>query len=509
MVDSFDVEMSDLKQSEEQPIFSQKHPNSRKSKAVSDSTIYHSPHPIPTNQEFIKNNANESIPAKIYCIAGYRIIWHLLLLYCVVGVTYSLFIDDTKECPCSQMAADLLSVKTLTSFAPTSQPTINIQMPNPNISKQVQLLSHNMDVLRENIGQMKLDAKIVGLNLTSAYNNLYNMTLTDQFTVKMLVAKIFNMSNLLSGLLEHISDIHQRLNNATETPTIFPSTGTSVQPTTLAPTHIPTINPTVTPSNIPSNTLTKDPSNAPTNIPTISPSELPTVDPSLKPTSYPSRAPTKIPTVSPSEPPTVDPSLKPTLYPSLFPSRIPTMYPSTTNPSNPPTTYPSVAPIITLPLNATFAHFACTQTVRMGVSNSQWVTTQIPLDLTIIARHLNLNAQQQGMKFSQEGIYKIGVSIMDHFNPNGFVVIFLENLNSSAIIGQSKVVEVGCGKGCGFWLYQFFATIQNIQDLYALQIAFYMTNWYDYVDLVAPLVPSWNTVGTSLDLIVELVQGLS
>ena len=45
-----------------------------------------------------KSNGTNEPPVKSYCMVGYRIIVHILLIYCVIGVTYLLLSTSCPDC---------------------------------------------------------------------------------------------------------------------------------------------------------------------------------------------------------------------------------------------------------------------------------------------------------------------------------------------------------------------------------------------------------------------------
>ena len=69
------------------------------------------------------NNArlqSTEIPVKIHCIVGWKIITHLLLAYCVIGITYLLLTNN--HCTCTDNHAG--SVIEYTSYATTRTPSL-------------------------------------------------------------------------------------------------------------------------------------------------------------------------------------------------------------------------------------------------------------------------------------------------------------------------------------------------------------------------------------------------
>eukprot|EP01084_Bolivina_argentea_P137402 241983_1 len=171
------IEMNERKQPSEGD--NPTHSNTTKRRTISGSVPYHSPqfHPqmVPSMSNHNTHNPNQkqSIPTKIYCIAGYRILVHLLLLYCVIGVTYLWFIKNHMNCECPQFVTE-----SSTSFD-TPSPIINQQPnPTPNPTTNTPLnMSNNyfndkLDSLNVRIMDAQSDVNIMKINFTDYVETL-------------------------------------------------------------------------------------------------------------------------------------------------------------------------------------------------------------------------------------------------------------------------------------------------------------------------------------------------
>ena len=65
------------------------------------------------------------VPTKVYFIAVYRILMHLLLIYCVLGVSYLLFFKISNECTCSSTITEVANSNNITnSDKPSQSPSV-------------------------------------------------------------------------------------------------------------------------------------------------------------------------------------------------------------------------------------------------------------------------------------------------------------------------------------------------------------------------------------------------
>ena len=118
------------------------------------------------NDSHSNQDDKTSIPIKTYCIAGYQILLHLLLLYCVIGVTiYLLSSTNNADCQCTEFKASSVSSDTgitnntgIITLNPSTSPTDNpsqIPSSNPTMKPTLQPTQH----IETYIGDYKISAQ--------------------------------------------------------------------------------------------------------------------------------------------------------------------------------------------------------------------------------------------------------------------------------------------------------------------------------------------------------------
>eukprot|EP01084_Bolivina_argentea_P137401 241982_1 len=247
---SSQIEMNERKQPSEGDNPS--HSNTTKRRTISGSVPYHSPqfHPqmVPSwsNNNSI-HNPNQSIPTKPfdYRVAAYHILVHLLLLYCVIGVTYLWFIKNTINCECPQIVTESnASFYTPNPIVnPQSNPTANpttipsyLQTNAPlNISNDY--FNDKLNSVYIRIMDVQSDVNIMKINFTDCMETLYDIQQTlndcecsnhptnvpsnDTMVHKQIDDKIFNITDtknkcICNDSISSSSTIEDIMNNLDE-----------------------------------------------------------------------------------------------------------------------------------------------------------------------------------------------------------------------------------------------------------------------------------------------------
>eukprot|EP01083_Nonionella_stella_P110762 324336_1 len=192
-----------------------------KRRIVSDDKPYHYHSP---------NHSPQAVTCNwhMYFVGGYRILSHLLLLYCVIGVTYLLISTNNNSCTCiqkltehSDQQVNLNAYTVIPTALPTSKPSEFSETSTPNASVSPSLPPTDLP--------------------TSKPTDL-----------------------------------------PSESPTLRPS-----EASILRPSDFPTLRPSDLPTAKPSANPTKNPSDSPTFRPTEAPTSKPSESPTLRPTEAP------------------------------------------------------------------------------------------------------------------------------------------------------------------------------------------------------------------------------
>ena len=143
---------------------------------------------------------------KIYCIAGYRIIIHLLLLYAVSGVSYLLFIDECEKCNSGS------------SINPTFETELSITAtPTPSIGTIL--------VPTNNISSIQASISEVEIRITGVEDDITAVNQSHIADFKSLNDTIKEIKTITQSDIENLYSIVSTINASfTQPVTILPST---------------------------------------------------------------------------------------------------------------------------------------------------------------------------------------------------------------------------------------------------------------------------------------------